>query len=328
MSSSFVPVSKSGKFKRLCRWLTQKAGWWANKYLVAPLLLSLMPSIVMLILVRDQYRSQLESELGFTFSNLGLLITAILSLLWPAVLRAIWAFVEAKSVPERELTRDDLLLVLNAVSIVIGDKLDRFSAEVRRQQSTPPHASGADIFQRITQPDAQVRALVNGVHAIFSALDTSTRFRVGLLDIVNDKPVRWAQYFPAGRVARTTPDELSVSSSTVMRCISRKRTVVVDDIQRELDKKKKEDRSYVKCNTDVNEEGCQLCYPIFDKPTAKVRFVLTIAGSRKDALCCRLTPIYDWILEQFSMRIQLEACLSTLKETIHEDPRDSIPTAS
>lgn len=328
MASSFIPVSKSGNFKRLCRWLTQKAEWWVNKHLVAPLLLSSMPSIVMLILVRDQYRSQVESELGFTFSNHALLLTAIFSFLWPVLLRAIWAFVEAKSVPERELTRDDLLLVLSAVGMVIGDKLDRFAAEVKRQQLIGPRTSGADIFHRITQPDAQVRALVNGVHAIFSALDTSTRFRVGLLHIINDRPVRWDQYFPAGRVARTTPEDLSVPSSTVMRCIHRKRTVVVDDIQRELGKKKKEDRSYVKCNTDENEEGCQLCYPIFDKPTAQVRFVLTIAGSRKEALCDRLTPIYDWILEQFSMRIQLEACLSTLKETIHEDPRDSIPTAS
>lgn len=60
-----------------------------------------------------------------------------------------------------------------------------------------------------------------------------------MLRIENDKPVDWFSFDPASLPPRTEAQTLSAPTSTVSQCIKNKSLVIVEDIQKELNKRTK-----------------------------------------------------------------------------------------
>ncbi len=317
MASIHSPVSRDGWARRICKWVVKAADGWFVKFFLTPLLVTALPGLIVLAITRDQFKQQVEGIIGA--GNLPSSLWIIVGLtLCPIAVKALWAFVEKYSNPERALVLDDVLLLLEAVRTVVGEKLDRFTAEAKKAKRNP--TSSGEIFASITQPEVQIRALVKAAHAIFNALDVSTTFRVGLLKVDGGRPSDWVAYFPNGKVARTTAEALQAPTSTVMRAIKKKTTIVVDDIQKELVKASKNDRNYIR-GASGDDPGSQLCYPIIDTVTREVCYVLTIAGGKAGSLKASRQPIYEWLIEQLATRIQLEHCLVQLVESSHADKK-------
>jgi hypothetical protein len=312
--SKFLPTSRHTVARRFARWLvTSFEGPW-SRFIVGPLAITAIPSFLVLCLTRDEFRRAVSEQLSVSPEQLGnpLAIAAVLAV-YPLLARGIWEAVRHHAKPDREIAREDLLLLLTTIGDALGDKLERFT-ESAREALRSGACDAATAFAAITQPEQQIRTLVAGVHALFGAMDATADFRVGLLAVKNRRPHQWLHYFPAGRVPRTTPDTLSASSSTVMRSLERKGIVVVEDIAREMRKRSKDERDYVQGGTQAGEQGSQLCLPIVDTVTGEPAYVLTVAGSTAGCLRSSVAPIYEWLLQHIVVRIQREHCLRIIKE--------------
>jgi hypothetical protein len=235
-----------------------------------------------------------------------------------AFLKTIYAAIEHYSKPDRELSRDDLQAILQSINVVVGDKAKRFVGHAK--VSLTSHNLPQDrVFQEITKPEQQIGLLVSALQGVLGFLDKDTLFRVGLLIIQDGKPVEWAHFEPAERPPRTQATELDHPGSTVMQCIGKKSTVLVEDIQKELRIRNKEKRRYLQLNTRSNENGSQLCYPIAHSATGKIEYVITVAGDRRCCLIEKHLPLYEWIIDHFALRIRLEHSLMILKREVQDE---------
>ncbi|MBW3165517.1 hypothetical protein [Ferrimonas balearica] len=171
------------------------------------------------------------------------------------------------------------------------------------------------VFREITQPESQIPLLIHGIHTVFeSVISEEVTWRIGLLKIEGGKPIDWYAFFPGESPPRTSPRALGAPSSTVSKCIETKAMVIVEDIQQELGKRNKQSRRFVKGNTQPNDQGSQLCYPIIHSATGEVEYVITIAGDRARCMLERYRTIFDYVLQRFALRLSIEHALLIMKE--------------
>ena len=317
MASMHAPASSNERIRKICLWIVKNTDSILWRHLFSPIFLGLIPALTILFLTKEKLSNDLKAVTGVDLVNNNYALILIgLPLILPILAKALGAAIEVYSKPEKELERNDLLLLLASIRAVVGEKLDRFTDAAKNAKRL--HKTAGQVFLEITQPDRQIRQLTRSAYAIFEALDASTEYRVGLLKIVQGKPVEWVAYFPEGRVPRMKPKDLAAETSTVSRCIEKKKIIVIDDIQKEIKKKSKADRNYVAGFIEKGEAGAQICYPIFDTVSQEVSYVLTVAGRKNGCLKANRYAIYEWIIEQIATRIQLEHCLKVIKESVCE----------
>lgn len=310
------PVSRDTKARLYCRNFVAFANHWFISSFVRPIFFLLPPSILTWAATRSGIRTDLESllgpKVGALLSQSGLLILVV-AYLYVAIMKSIFSGIEHYSRPEKEVGRDEVNAILRSVNVVVGDKMKRFSVQAKSVLDKP-HIDARTIFENITQPTQQIGLLVSALRGAFEFIDQSgALFRVGLLIITDGSPTEWAHFDPAERPPRTPANDLGHPGSTVMHAIRAKAPVVVEDIAKELNKKTKDKRRYLKCNTREGEDGAQLCYPIIHPATGRVEYVITIAGDKKCCLLERHLALYEWIIEHYALRIALEHSLLILK---------------
>jgi len=282
----------------------------------------LPPTLITTAATKSNLKQELEAILSpeiSQFLSQSSLLVLIGAYVYIVVLKSIYSAIEHYSKPEREINRDDILVLLKSIGIVVGDKMKRFS-NLAKANISKTTINPQQIFFELTKPEQQINLLISALRTSIERIDqTNSFFRVGLLLIKNDEPYEWAYFDPAERPPRTTAEELSHPGSTVMRSIKAKSPVLVEDIARELKLKNKEKRRFLKYNTVDGEEGSQLCYPIIHPATNKVEYVITIAGNKKLCLEEKHLPLYTWLIDHFAMRVSLEHSLLLLKEKANEN---------
>jgi len=90
--------------------------------------------------------------------------------------------------------------------------------------------------------------------------------------------------------------------------------VLVSDIQKELNKKNKDERYFVKGNKKPTDEGSILTYPIYCPNTKEPIYVLSILGKEKNAIDENNSDLYEWLLDHFLPRILIEHHLLLMKK--------------
>ncbi len=315
------PVVGDNKRKKLCRLTVKFCELWSVTYFLRPLLFVLPPMIITLAVTKKSINTDIIELFGRYIGNLinnsGLIIIIGL-FLYITIMKALYAAIYSYSKPAKDVDIDDLLAILKALNLVVGDKCKRMSNEVKKvlaQTTICP----ATTFNNITHPEQQIPLLIAGIRSVFEYMDkTNAMFRTGLLRIASGKPIEWVAFEPASNPPRTAAKNLSVPTSTVMHAIKNKSIIVVADIQAELNKKSKAIRRFVKSNTQESDQGSQLCYPVVHPATGDVEYVITIAGNKKDSLVENYAELYTWIIEHFSLRLSLEHSLLILKEKSNE----------
>lgn len=314
------PISGDSYSKRKARQFLRFCELWWVKTLVTPLFVAMPPALITTVVTTDNINKQIAVYLGpnlESFITNSPFVIIVGAYLYVVLLKTIFAGIEHHSKPTRELSLQDILAILKAVNLVVEDKYKRISGEAKRALRLP-NLSPADIFSEITRPDQQIALLVRGVKSVFEFLDeNNAHFRVGLLSVKDGKPYEWVAFEPASNPPRTQAQSLGAPTSTVSRAIKNKAIVVVDDIQEELSKNNKKERRFLKSNTQPNDEGSQLCYPIVHASTGEIEYVLTIAGNKKLCLLSKYSELYAWIIDFFATRISLEHSLLILKEKAH-----------
>jgi hypothetical protein len=324
MSASWTLAAGDNRLKKICRKFVVFSESWFVKHLLRPVIFLLPPTVVTAVATKQGLNKEIVEILGpriGEFFNNSALVILVGAYLYVVVVKALFAAVRSYSKPARELQVHDLLAVFKALSIVVGDKAKRMSSAAQKALTKEKsHIKASEIFKEITRPDQQIPLLVKGLITIFEYIDDSNaKFRSGLMRVVDDKPVEWYAFEPIHSPPRTSIEDLRAPTSTINRCIKRKQMVVVEDIQKELRKKSKDQRDYVKGSTQPRDNGSQLCYPIIHAATRKVEYVLCVAGNKAECLKQKHAELYEWIIDHFDMRISMEHSLLILKEKTDEE---------
>lgn len=313
--------------QRCCKGVVTRCEGWFAKFVLHPLLFTLPPSAAVWLANHTELYKHLDGlvapvVIGYLRESSFLIMIG--AYLYIIVLKATYAFIVELATPERELSREDLSVILESLNEVVRDKSKRFSDCAKRLNATDlPHQVAHRAFHQITQPTQQIGLLVSALRAAFNFIDkTSASYRVGLLIIVDGKPVNWGFFDPIEPQPRTSAEELQHRGTTVMHCIKQKVPVLVEDIQAEL-RKPKSNRRYVKFYTREGEHGSLLCVPVMSPVRhGVVEYVITISGNRKDCLQERHLPLYEWIITHYSMRVGLERSLMLIKEGVGSESAD------
>lgn len=315
------PVIKDSMGKIACRKIVEVCESWFVKHIIRPIFFLLPPMILTMLAVRQGLQQEVVLLVGQAvgdFLNNSALLIIVGTYLYVVLMKAIYAAIRSYAKPARELEVGDLIALVKAIDIVVGDKTKRMANEAKALLGSN-NICGQKTFQQITRPDQQIPLLISGLRSVFEYMDdVKTTFRVGLLKVDNNKPIDWYSFDPASLPPRTQASALKAPTSTVSQCIKSRSIVVVNDVQKELEKKNKKDRRFMRGNLQDSEEGSQLCYPIIHSATGSVEYVITVAGNRSECLKEKHSELYAWIINHFAVRVCMEHSLLIMKGKANE----------
>lgn len=318
------PVVKKSWDRVICYKIVDFCESWLVKHIVRPLVFLLPPALLTMVAMREGLRDDVVAFAGETvgeFLNNSALIIILGTYIYVVIMKAIYAAIRSYAKPARELVAGDLFALIKALDIVVGDKTKRLSNEAKSAIKAEK-VCGRKTFLQITRPDQQIPLLISGLRSVFEYMSgPNTAFRVGLLKIEKNRPVDWISFDPASMPPRTSAESLQAPTSTVSQCIKARSIVVIDNVQKEISKKSKNERRFMKGNLQHTENGSQLCYPLIHPATGEIEYVVTIAGNRASCLVEKHAELYAWVIEHFAVRICLEHSLLMMKERANESER-------
>jgi hypothetical protein len=246
--------------------------------------------------------------------------------IWVVGCKEIFSLIKKYARPASELTRDDVLKILENISAVVSKKAARMDGKVK-QLCRSAAVSGDTAFSSITKPDDQLKLLTVAVHGVFAAIDQkNSAWKVRLCLVRSGNPIEWFHWEPFENKPRMDIGDLTAPSSALSRCISSRDYVVVEDMAKEAQKKKKDDRRCVRGKA-MDFQGSIICAPIGDL-SAGVGFVLCISSDSKLALRENLRELYVWILQHFILRFSIETSLFRLREKVYAETANIEPKAA
>ena len=314
-----LPVARAKLAQKVCSKIKalEKSSI-ASKF-VAPFFLACVPS-VLVYLGRDPIVVKKIGELiipTFLKAPLSILILAILSgFAITHFLKAFWDWVGKTADSARKISREDLNFILTVFETIVDFKLSR----IRRFYKDNLLPLGASkCFQGITKPELQIDALIAGLQGVFQHLYPLPVFRCALMRVEGGLPVEWIA--AVGSSPRTPPELLQNVESTMMRCIKSHEIFIVEDVESELRKPK--DRFFVEGNVGTKVSGGQLCYPVLDKNSTEVLYVISVSCSVAATVEDVHTDLIKWIMDHFSKRLLLEHYLLKLKQRTNENSTKS-----
>ena len=315
------PVVGDSWIKKQCRGIVKICESLFIKHIIRPIFFLLPPTILTMVAAKKGLQVEIVLLVGENignFLNQSALLIIIGAYLYVVIIKSIYAAIRSYAKPAKELEVGDLIAIIKSIDIVVGDKAKRMGNQAKLILNSRS-ICGRKTFKKVTRPDQQIPLLISGVRSVFEYMDdANTIFRVGLLKIEKNKPVDWYSFDPVSQPPRTKATASQSPTSTVSQCIKSRSIIIVDDIQKELNKKTKKERKFVKGNTQELDQGSQLCYPLIHPATGQIEYVFTIAGNRSNSLVMKHSELYAWIINHFAVRISMEHSLLIMKEKANE----------
>lgn len=311
-----IPDFRTSNKAILCSKIIDFTEHWAIKHLVIPLFIIGPLSILFIVLSDSELLSKMDELIGpsvMGFLKQSQLISIIVVYVSIHLFQSLKVFINHCAKPDSVLNRDNILSIIESVDFVVTAKKDRFLQETKK--ALIENWDKPTIFNKITQPEQQIALLVCAIKAHFEhRLKYKVEFRVGLMRVKEGGLVDWFAFAPTTHPPRTGVDVLSSPSSTIMRALTTQGMVIVQDIQKELKKPSKNQRKFVKGNTQPHNNGSVLAVPVYCPNTRKPIYVLSILGNRQNCLQECHRELYEWILDHFQSRLIIEHHLYLLKE--------------
>jgi hypothetical protein len=315
-----LPVSQGGRFVRFCKIVSDFLESKTYRFFLKPLLFVIPTSVMIAILADSDLLSSLEKILGagpISIIKSSQLLIVISAFTLMHLGSAAENFISQCGNPSSELNREDFHSILATINEVVSAKMARFLKATKTALSE--NWSKDRIFSEITQPDQQIALLVKAVHGLFEYLSKNkVNFRVGLIKIDKGKPSEFFCFQPEEHPPKTKISTLGAPTSSVMRAIQNGNMVLVSDIQKELKKKNKDERNFVKGNKKPADDGSILTYPIYCPNTKEPIYVLSILGKEKNSIDENNKELYEWLLDHFLPRIIIEHHLLIMKRRQHD----------
>ncbi|HEM7769444.1 TPA: hypothetical protein U2L27_001553 [Acinetobacter baumannii] len=211
---------------------------------------------------------------------------------------------------------DIVLKVLEQIERVVIEKRQRFARASRDFLSAPQTPKHKTVFERITQPDNQIKLLIEALHDCIRSIYPNEFSKVALIKVKDGHLDDWVCHSPYDTKPRTTIAQLKNSNSTFSRTLSTKKMIIVADTQIEIQKPSSGDILYIQGNTDPNESWCQVCVPIQSINSNEIIFIISIAIKRANVISADNEKFLEWLFKFFISRLALEHSLKELKEHI------------
>lgn len=218
----------------------------------------------------------------------------------------------------KELSKryDIVLKVIEQIEKVVVEKRLRFAKASTDFLSTPQTPKHRTVFERITQPDEQIRLLIESLYDCVKSIYPSEYIKIALVSVKNKQLNDWVCHSPYDTKPRTSIDQLKDPNSTFSKAIATRKMVIVADTKIEIQKPPTADIMYIQGNTDPNESWCQVCIPINSINSNEPIFIISIAIKRADVISKENEKFLEWLFKFFISRLALEHSLKELKEHI------------
>ena len=283
------------------------------QFVIIPSVFLVGPSLVVTYYSVDQFKSAFKMEFpsicAFLDANVFWIILFSLALSY--VISNLHLILEKITANGDSLTSEGLLHLKEALEKIVQFKADRFEVESGNLLKTT--TSSADVFKAITKPDQQIAHIAYALCGFLEAITKDIEFKVRLIQVDSDgNPIAWYTYAPSNLPPNTEISVLQHHDSSVSRCLRNKKIFIVENIKEAANKSG--EREYVMSHSDPEDEiGSLICFPIYQKQIKCYPLVLAISAN-KPYFKNQKKPLYKWILDQFTLRIQLEYSLVLLKE--------------
>lgn len=243
------------------------------------------------------------------------------ALLWPVgflLLAYGGGWIRKKFIDLDELTTKEYGLILRTLDEVAGNKMVRFGNLAADTRSKTATVDAGAIFQTITQPTAQIIALLNGIYLVF-LLDAETAnpqapgtISVTLAHMNKGQFEKFDGWVPQNRPPNSSQQHLRRRESAIHQAAKKRKPMIVKDIAREL-RKAPADQRFCPGAPGSSEEGSIIAYPVIHQATNDVPYVITVRSENPNHFTPRLKARYDVLLRPFSIRISIEHSLELLK---------------
>lgn len=306
-------------YGRFTRWLFELYKKWWVQYIAAPVLLAAPPALVTGFYNNKALNAKVlalspwVADLLTQYAIAAFLFASLYSLILLAFAKSV-----VKSVDARGLNVEGLLMLIAAIDSVVGSKARRFAERATNMNGLTRES----VFDEITQPTKQIAEIVRAICELFN-LATTDKKRPNLIRVVlatineNNEITGLPIYYPEDEPVRSTVDGLNDPSSAIRTAARTRKTIIIRDIAKELEKPKVK-RKFADTGNDQDNIGSLICYPVLHNGTKRVPFVISIhcedAGYFKEGF----VELYEHTLQRFALRLSLEYSLLTIKEKLSE----------
>ncbi|MDX9963109.1 hypothetical protein [Desulfobacter postgatei] len=233
------PYFSTSRLSKCCNCLLMFFDHWIPRFVLAPIFFIVPSTILVSSLSNTNLYQQLEASLGPQIAG-TLKSSHLLIIIWVVLLtyigRSLFSIIQHFALEDSELTKKDIVSILNTIDVVVQSKCNRFLRNTK--QVLKKKLSSSEIFKMITQPDQQIALIVQAIQGIFETLHgNNTEFRVGLMAVKSEKLTDWFVFAPENKPPKTDAEALSNPSSAIMRALKSKSMIIIEDIQEELKKK-------------------------------------------------------------------------------------------
>lgn len=229
--------------------------------------------------------------------------------LCPTLLLYAWKLICFHVKPSLEA--DDLEVLLEAIDYPVSKKKDRFLHKLAKFEKER-RKNHAKIFKEITRPDKQIEFLLLGLYSVFREyarkIKRDAEIKVVLFEFCGES-LKYLSYYKDR--PKSKEDELMEDCSCVKKAYKTNKTVIVDDINKELQKENTE-----KCfkKTSSNRDyGSIICFPFSDSRIKDAVLVLSVYCNQPGVFIEKKMNVYRTILKKFADRILIEYSLLNLK---------------
>ncbi|WP_088458342.1 hypothetical protein [Acinetobacter soli] len=211
---------------------------------------------------------------------------------------------------------DITIKVLEQLEKVVIEKRQLLAYAAKDYNSTPQTPKHKTVFDRITQPEKQIKLLIESLHDCVKSIYPNEFLKVALVSVRNGQLDDWICHSPYNTKPRTTIDQLRHVNSTFSRVLSMKKMIIVADTKTEIKKPTGSDTMYIQGNTDPSESWCQVCVPIHSINTNETIFIISIAIKAANVISPENEKFLEWLFKFFISRLALEHSLKEIKERI------------
>lgn len=236
---------------------------------------------------------------------------------WPAlsVIFIRWCKEMGKKLEDKPISDKRALMTLfHLIDNVVGNKSERFANFAATYKP-----NGKDVFLEITKPELQIDLLIKAVYSFFESIKTSEddEVRVCLVEMGPKHAKSFMFYEPKDQ----DPAE-DIKAYQNDRCgftvaKQNKNLLIIEDIQKELKKRRTFDRRYIEVKGDPNS-GSIIIFPIRHRGLKEISYCISIYNSQPNYFKKSYREFYNKIMRVFAKRIELEHSLKLIKGKKHE----------
>lgn len=212
-------------------------------------------------------------------------------------------------------------ILLSLLGSVVGSKEQRFQTALITAHNKDLIDPG-EIFNEITQPELQMREIMQNVYLAFDSLlrkhgQARTKLKVNLAVIKDGEVLRIMYHYPNDCPVVSPMSALNNPRSAIKSAVRKKRIEVVESM---LDAGENPNGNFIVTDqARTNEDGSLICYPVTYKPISDVAFVISVCYLERGTFRNRFARSYTEVLEPFALRLRLEFSLLGLKEMMRND---------